>query len=435
MRLEKVRLSGFRSLRDLTLELGDLTVITGPNNAGKSNLLAGLAFLGDVYARGLDAAMQTAGGYDRIAYRRGGEAVGSVGFDVDVTDPATDSARPTSTSSAMQKSPGDVRIRHLFNIDAEATETVSSYALGSNHLRISGTADSFPLATALHVDSSGVVTDFAELPTAREEAENAVSEILAEIFVKNWPTNLATLFRPEDADNKFYAISEPARNLASRMRGVVAGIRILRPVPHLCRQPAAPGPNVLLSQYGENLPAVADHLRRAAPATWLSVQEVMTTVVPGLLKIDIVPTEDRKLALRFEERGVGRPWTAGEVSDGTVQALALVLALFDDRIPLLGIEEPENALHPWILREILKVCTRQAGKQVVMTTHSPVLVDYVPAESVHLMWREGGQSKIGKMLELDTDVRKVWEGGGTNLFELYDSGGIPQATPGDAENQ
>jgi predicted ATPase len=111
--------------------------------------------------------------------------------------------------------------------------------------------------------------------------------------------------------------------------------------------------------------------------------------------------------------------------------LALVLALFDARIPLLGIEEPENSLHPWILREIVKLCTRQPGKQVVMTTHSPVLLDYAPAESVHLMWREGGQSKIGRMLDLDEDVRKVWESGETSLFELYDSGGIPQAAPGD----
>jgi predicted ATPase len=226
--------------------------------------------------------------------------------------------------------------------------------------------------------------------------------------------------------------SDLLTTLMKGIQGSVAGIRVLRPVPHLCRQPSTPGPNVLLGQYGENLPAVADHLRRADPGAWASVQEALAVMVPGLVRIEIVPTEDRKLALRFEERGVSRGWTAGEVSDGTIQALALILALFDDRIPVLGIEEPENALHPWILRELVDLCHERTGKQVVMTTHSPVLIDYVPAERVQLMWRSEGQSRIGRLLDLDPDVRKVWESGETGLFDLYDSGGIPQAAPGDA---
>ena len=292
MRLERVTFSGFRSLRDLTLELGDLTVITGPNNAGKS----------------------------------------------------------------------------------------------------------------FYAGPANILFDYSEFTRAGEP-------------------RLAV-----------FAPSKGALDFITKLRQSVTGIRILRPVPHLCRRPAAPGTDVLLGQYGENIPVVADHLRRTKPGAWTSVQEAMAAIVPGLLGIDIVSTEDLQLAVRFEERGVRRAWTSGEVSDGTVQALALTIALFDDRIRILGVEEPENALHPWILREIIRLCTKKPGKQVVLTTHSPVLLDYVPAESVHLMWREDGESRIGKMLDLDDDVRKVWVDGGAGLFELYDSGGIPRATPGDVGN-
>jgi predicted ATPase len=434
MRLERVTFSGFRSLRDLTLELGDLTVITGPNNAGKSNLLAGLAFLSDVYARGLDAAVQTAGGYDRIAYRRGGEAVGSVSFDFEVTlEPSEIISRSilanADPSKARDRNPG---VRHRFTVTADRRGPVSSYLVTANELRMSDTIHHL-LVPGSEDQAAAAGDDFDQLIAAFEEATSAVLgksviQGVTQPVIRGFETNL----RPDEpVQESLTHANNLVTSLMDAIRKSVAGVRILQPVPHLCRQPGVPGPNVLLGRYGENLPAAADHVRTVAPDAWTSTQEVMSTMMPGLLRIEIISTEDRMLALRFHERGVSRAWTAGEVSDGTIQALALVLALFDARIPLLGIEEPENSLHPWILREIVKLCTRQPGKQVVMTTHSPVLLDYAPAESVHLMWREGGQSKIGRMLDLDEDVRKVWESGETSLFELYDSGGIPQAAPGD----
>jgi AAA15 family ATPase/GTPase len=60
MRVQQISFTGFKSLHDLTLPLGDLTVITGPNGSGKSNILAGIGFLSDVYSGGLANAMESA---------------------------------------------------------------------------------------------------------------------------------------------------------------------------------------------------------------------------------------------------------------------------------------------------------------------------------------------------------------------------------------
>jgi len=155
----------------------------------------------------------------------------------------------------------------------------------------------------------------------------------------------------------------------------------------------------------------------------------MRSIMPGLETIDIAYTEDRRLALQFRERGVGRPWNTGEVSDGTIQALALFIALFDIRYPLLVVEEPENAVHPWILRQFLDLCLHQSAKQIIVTTHSPVVLNYVEPRSVRLMSIENGRSKLERIVDASSDLAEVVTSGDVSMFDAYDSGMIEAAVP------
>src|ERR1700755_707130 len=140
MRVERVSFTGFRSLRDLTVEFGDVTVITGPNNAGKSNALAGLAFVGDVFARGLDPAMQAVGGYDNIAFRRAGEPIGTLAFDVTITLSAAeinsiiDLAKNTLPSLTTNAQAYEFSLR--FTVDRLIDGPAASYSLGRSGLRL-----------------------------------------------------------------------------------------------------------------------------------------------------------------------------------------------------------------------------------------------------------------------------------------------------------
>jgi predicted ATPase len=429
MRVEQISFTGFKSLHDLTLTLGDLTVIIGPNGAGKSNLLAGLAFLSDLYRVGLEDAVEHAGGYEMIAFRRSGESQRSLGFKLLARLDRSDLEAAADGDTDGYLLPEFLDVSHEISVRAADGDPISIFGFGSESLRVRDEAGREWLSMVQGESRDSVLIGFGDPPV-----RDAVRRFLPAAFFEERGLPGESLF--EAALGLDAKTTTSVRTLAryfSPLRTMwrsVISLRVLQPVPHLCRQAGVPRPNAFMSPLGENLPAVADHLRRHDPEAWIRVQEAMFTAVPALIDVEVVLNDERKLALRFNEKGIARPWTSDEISDGTIQFLALVVALYDRRVPLLAVEEPENALHPWTLREFIKLCHYEKGKQVVLTTHSPALIDFVPGEWVHLMWREGGKSKIGRMIDLDPDVRKIWESGEVSLFEMYDAGVIRQATPG-----
>lgn len=208
----------------------------------------------------------------------------------------------------------------------------------------------------------------------------------------------------------------------------LSSIRVFQLSPHTSRLPGVASPRAQLELHGENLPGAADFLRRNDAEAWASVESAMRTIIPTLEEISIVYTEDRRLAVQFRERGVGRPWNSSEVSDGTIQAFALLVAIFDSRVSTLVIEELENALHPWILRRLLELC-QDSPRQILLTSHSPVLLTAVPPKTVNLMWMEQGRSSIAQVASMDPEVAQQVLDGEITVFELLDSGSVTQALP------
>src|SRR5262249_5579111 len=133
-------------------------------------------------------------------------------------------------------------------------------------------------------------------------------------------------------------------------------------------------------------------------------------------------TADRRLALIFQEADT-RGWTAAEVSDGTIQSLALFTCLFDPRVPIAMIEEPENAVHPWIVRAFVDACRAARAKQVLVTTHSPALIAYLAPDEIDIIWRDpDGHSQVESLENADPEARRLWSEGDLDLFQLIDAG-------------
>lgn len=165
----------------------------------------------------------------------------------------------------------------------------------------------------------------------------------------------------------------------------------------------------LLKPAGENLVSVVGHLERAAPSQLAIVQEYLQSVVPmvhGIERIQVGPMET--LEFRQDMAGAKHPWRflAQSMSDGTLRALGVLVALFQanrDYAPtLVGIEEPETALHPAASAALREALTRASQQvQIIVTSHSPDLLDdsSLPADSFLAVASEGGETRIAPLDE------------------------------------
>ncbi len=109
------------------------------------------------------------------------------------------------------------------------------------------------------------------------------------------------------------------------------------------------------------------------------------------------------------------------ISDGTLRLLAFIVALYSGA-SLVAFEEPENRIHPYLLETLVDLA-RKAPCQVIITTHSPYLLDHVKPEEVYVVEKPGTETivkKLSKTKEVHA-VKKLLEEGGT-LGEAWYSG-------------
>jgi len=141
----------------------------------------------------------------------------------------------------------------------------------------------------------------------------------------------------------------------------------------------------VLRRDGGNLASVLGRLERDGPNLKGRVEEYLSKVVPGVRGVEAKPVGPKE-TIEFRQQVVGSPYPwrfqAANMSDGTLRALGILVALFQSsngrthRVPLVGIEEPEIALHPaaaGVLRDSLRDASRNT--QVIVTSHSPDLLD------------------------------------------------------------
>lgn len=421
-----VGVSAFKSLYDLNATLEHLSVVTGPNGSGKSNLVDALTFLSDTYRHGLEFAVSRAGGYENIAHRRTRRAKRAISFSVEVSLSSSDlisARRGYFWRNAVDDWPPGLGliVRHSFSFRASSQRLLADFEVVDEALEIFDEAR-VPLVDVRRVADEVRVGLGKRHPKIKRSHVSAMIRPFSERGF-NWEG----WGRPPAATDLIFAIYR-FLNIFEPVAEHLSGIRVFQLSPHLSRASGVATPSAELGLHGENLPGAADNLRRRGGKAWTHVEDAMRTIMPGLVSIDVVPTEDRRLAVQFREKGVGRPWNASEVSDGTIQTFALLVALFDPRGSMLIIEEPENAVHPWILRHLLSL-TQAGDRQILLTTHSPVVLNYVDPSIVWLMWLREGRSTLHRFVNLDPELTRGLVDGSLSVFETYDSGLFKEAIP------
>lgn len=350
--IRRVAIRNFKSIAACEIELGQMMFLVGPNGAGKSNFLEALQFVADALRTNLDLALRDRGTIREVRRRSGGHPRHfSLRFDFEL--PAGLTGYYAFRIGA--KSVGG------YEVQTEECSVAEPGALGKAHF--------------FHVRSGEVVdASFAPRPAA-------LADRLFLVAASGTPE-----FRPV-----FDALSR---------------IEIYNLNPNAIAAMQKPEPGDILRRDGSNAASVFQQMSKEVHA---QIKEHLARIVPGVSDAQ-VRTLGSQETIEFRQvvKGQEHPWTflADAMSDGTIRAFAVLLAVFQAAssegnrpVPLLiGLEEPEMALHP-AAASVLLSALREGSRhcQILVTSHSPDLLDNpdIPADSLLAVDSQDGITRIG----------------------------------------
>ena len=422
--ITKVWAKNFRSIEYAELELGPLTVLVGPNASGKSNLLDILRFLADAARDGLEATVTRHGGIDYICRRSSPKKVfgPEIGFLYEFP-----SATLEYSFALMRQSRGEYRVKREF---ARLIATDSGF--DSCEIEVVNGRLTKPDIKMMLKN-----TEFTE---AEDDvlATSLASQINQHIAALDIPVLLLIAAEPLLPDVLLYIL----RSLSNQER-IIISLNLLREALRLARDNLrsigvlAIFPNLLRS------PQMIADRGNFASVMWDMVKknqflpelkETLAFAVPGVRDIRVKKAGSYYVVELEHERndGVrkGLWFDLAQESDGTIRLLAMLTALFQDPAPsLIGLEEPELAIHPGamaVLADTMKEASLRG--QVLVATHSPDLINLLPIESIRAVTAQDGSTRVGKVAE--HQLKSVRD----NLFlpgELHSMEGLQPAGAGE----
>jgi predicted ATPase len=201
------------------------------------------------------------------------------------------------------------------------------------------------------------------------------------------------------------------------------------------------GPQERLSQTGDNLPNVIQYLKEQHPERLQRVFDALRRRVPRLEKVDAELLTDGRLLLQIKDAPFAQPILAKFASDGTLKMLAYLTLLYDPDPPqLIGIEEPENQLHPRLLPELAEECRNAAARsQLMTTTHSPFFANGLRPEELWVLYRDekgftrakrtGDIPGVTEFIEEGAQLGQLWMEGHFRVGDPLTHSGMPASTP------
>ncbi|MCA2619668.1 MULTISPECIES: AAA family ATPase [unclassified Microcystis] len=346
-RIENLRVQNYRALQDLELKkITPLTVFLGPNGSGKSTIFDVFAFLSECFTVGLRKAWDRRGRFKELRTRgQEGYIIIELKYRETLASPlityhlAINEAnnRPYVAEEWLQwrRGPQGKPFRFLDFKEGEGI-VISGENPQEEDERISERLDS---------------EEFLAVSTLGQLAKHPRVSALRR-FITSWYLSYLT------ADN--------TRN-----------------------QPEA-GAQERLSSTGDNLPNVIQYLKEDHPQRLESILQTLSRRIPRLEKVEASIMPNGQLLLQIKDAPFQSPILAKFASDGTLKMLAYLTILYDPSPPqLVGIEEPENHLHPRLLPELAEECrAATASTQLMVTTHSPFFVDGLKPEEVWVLYRD-----------------------------------------------
>lgn len=356
--LTRVRTRNYRSLADVTVDVGGVTVLFGPNGSGKSTFLDALWFLRDCMSVDVDAASE-----------RRGHGIGLLWDGADEREPLAISIEVSGLAYELRCGLSSGRI------DPYVGEVLRG-------------------------------TDGGELLLERSPGSDR-----ARFFVPGSDAHAVKLRKPNALALVQYLLYSAETGPGLALERLLRVMRLhhsrsFRWWPLKLRGSEI-GSSVGLAEDGRNLWSVLRNLhdRRSVDARYETIVGHMREAFPGFKDLVFEATGPNSVYCSMVDGRRRQPIAASGMSDGHLQMLLLLTALFAEgaREALVLLDEPEMSLHPWpisVLARAVTQASRELGVQVMIATHSPVLLSQFEPSQILAASLVEGRTQLQRVSEM-----------------------------------
>ena len=346
--LHRLRVKNYKSIGEVDVRFPRLTVLFGPNAAGKSNLL------------------------DAI------QALSRIGTERTVSDALSEPIRGYPIESFSFPAGG---LGSLLSMNQASFGLEADLGIGKDHFRYRVEVNIQPSSGSL-----SITDEYLTALNAKGDVKGSPSIEKVEESLRIRRKSKTTHLRQEQLGANHTILSdprlgEPEYRQIERCRNELVGWKIYYLDPRVAMRSAKPPADVIdVGVLGENIAPFLYRLRAEKPKHFEAIKRTLRSVVPSIENLD-VDLDKRRGILDILIRQNGKDFSTRIISEGTLRVLALcAIAVNPWGGSLIAFEEPENGVHPRRIELVAQLLTSLAleqDRQVIVTSHSPLFCDAI----------------------------------------------------------
>jgi len=378
--IRSIRLRNFKSFRELDLKLGNFNVFVGANAAGKSNVLQAFKFIGDIASHGLENAVAIQGGFK---FLRNAGCDSSETVNVDIAVESTENfylpLRPEGKARTYGFSHCKAtEIKHSLTLEPSGNtfaikEDIFTCRFKAQEKKVSSVSG---LITATHTRDK--VHFSVEIDSKKVSVDKDMLRFVEGVKL---PGRSALAFSAEPIG----LMSIP------RMNTAVGDLDIAYYDfdPRLSKQAVRISGFSDLDESADNLAVVIQKILNDTSQKE-RLMERIRDLLPHVRSLDLEHFSDSSLLMNLRERYVSDlEFPASLVSNGTVSVIATLVAMLFQKSSMVIMEEPERNIHPYLIERLLNTIKEAStSKQVLISTHSPTVLNNCALEDLFLVRRD-----------------------------------------------
>lgn len=381
MSVKSIRVTNFKSFKELEVDLGKFNVLIGVNASGKSNFVQIFKFMKDIASHGLDNAVSMQGG---VEYLRNINLGASENFSLKIISDQEFGSLGGLTKNGL--------------IDIESYETIYEFALGFKKKGAGFKITKDELTQKCNfIRLKGRGRTKIEEKEKLRQGEIIFSRANGKLKIglhkpEEIPINIDDIYprflRKEKFSPKTLLIKTPLFFMPP-LEEIFNNISVYDFDPKLPKKATPITGKAELEEDGGNLSIILKNITENKEKR-RKLFNLVKDLLPFIGNLDVEKFADKSLLFKLQETYFKNQYLpASLISDGTINITALIVALYFEKKPLTIIEEPERNIHPYLISKVVDMMKDASQKkQIVVTTHNPEVVKYAGLDNILLISRD-----------------------------------------------